>query len=159
MIYQIAFKFFLYDKINPELKKTFSNKKILFVYFAIAIINSSFVIEYAYFAGETMLIIPKDNEKMRGENYENIEWIENLGRIFLVLFLVLERYRHYLIRKNEVIVARDERFNSEVQISLIIIGFSLALSVFVAVPWFLEQNKSDNFSMCIDRQHEIHNLK
>ncbi len=130
LVYQIAFRYFLQDKINPKLKTTSSKKKMLFVGFVLGLITASPIIEYAYFAGDALLIIPENHEEVKGKNYVNVPWLKALNWGFVIIFLVGARYRKHLVNNNEVIERHNDNLNTGIQISLITVGFSLALSSF-----------------------------
>lgn len=131
MIYQIAFRYFIYYKPSKKLKASKSQLKIFFVYFVLAVIVSSIIIEYAYFVVETLLIIPEHHSEARGSNYEVVPWLKAVNWGFIVIFLAGERYRKYLLEHDEIIHIKNENLDTDVQISLIIIGFVLSLSTFV----------------------------
>lgn len=143
MIYQIAFRFFLHPRITPQFRASHSRLKILFVSFVLAIIISSVIIEYAYFAGEVMLIIPEHYKNAQGPNYDVVPWLKALHLIFIIVFLAGDRYRKHLVQTGDIVEPKNENLNTERQIFFLIIGFTLSLSAFITAQTITNAPLSD----------------
>jgi hypothetical protein len=104
---------------------------------------SSVIIEYVYFAAETLLIIPEHYKDARGSNYDAVPWLKALNWGFIIVFLIGERYRKYLVEHGEISQIQNENLNTGIQISLITLGFVLSLSTFVILHTLMNIPSSD----------------
>lgn len=129
MVYQIGFRYFLQGKFTQKLK-TSSKKKVFFASFVLGIVTSSIIVEYAYFAGDTLSIIADHHKDARGINYTNIPWLKALNWGLITAILAGERYRKHLVNNQEFEERHNDKLNSGIQIALITVGFSLALSTY-----------------------------
>lgn len=143
LIYQIGSRFILAPKTTKQFKTKSSKLKMLFVSFALAIIMSSVIIEYVYFAADTMLIIPEHYNEARGSNYEIVPWLKALNWIFIGIFLAGERYRKHLVKTGDIDENESKNWDTEHQIFFLSIGFTLSLSAFLLVQEIINAPTSD----------------
>ena len=143
IIYQISFRFFLIPTTTRQFKTNSSKFKIIIASVALSVIMSSVIIEYVYFAGDTMLIITEHYSNTRSSNYEIVPWLKILNWMFIVMFLAGERYRKYLLKTGDIVEPKNENLNTERQIFFLIIGFTLSLSAFIIVQTITNAPLSD----------------